>query len=70
MDIAKILLWAIALILIVIIFFTLTGINPRQPMPGVYRLLGQLGNLGQSINALFRNLANNFMQNLPGLPGR
>lgn len=70
MDVAKILLWAIVLILLVIIFFTLSGINPRHPMPGVYRILGQLGSLGQNINAFFRNLANNFMQNLPGLPGR
>ena len=70
MDVAKILLWAIFIILAVIIFFALTGIDPRQPMPGVYRLLGQLGTLGQSINNMFRNFGANFMRNLPGLPGR
>lgn len=70
MDVAKILLWAIAIVLVVIIFFSLTGIDPRHPMPGVYRILGQVGNLGRSINAMFRGFADSFMNNLPSFPGR
>lgn len=70
MDVAKILLWAILIVLAAIIFFTLTGIDPRQPMPGIQRLLGQVGNFGQSINAMFARLSDNFMRNLRGFPGR
>ncbi len=68
MDVAKILLWAILVLLAVIIFFALTGIDPRHPMPGIQRLLGQIVRLGQSINNIFERIADNFMRRLRGIP--
>ncbi|MFO8035753.1 MAG: hypothetical protein R6U57_03895 [Anaerolineales bacterium] len=68
MDVAKILLWAILVLLAVIVFFALTDIDPQNPMPGIERLLGQVVQFGQSINAAFDRLADNFMRRLRGIP--
>lgn len=68
MNVAKIFLWAILLVLAVIIFFSFTGIDPRQPLPGIQRLLGQVAGFGQSLNNMFSRLADNFMRNLRNIP--
>ena len=55
-NLAKTILILIFLMLVVIIFFAMTGIDVREPEQAMYKLIDKLGQLNRSINRMVNNL--------------
>ncbi len=51
MNIAKIALMIIMTLLVIVIFFALTGMNVKDPMPAVERIIAWTARLNRSVNA-------------------
>ena len=51
MNVARVALYIILTLLMIVIFFALTGLDVRNPMPAVERSIAWLGRFNRSINA-------------------
>ena len=75
MDFAKIALFLIMTLLAIVIFFALTGLDVRNPMPAVERILRWVADLNRTINAriqaFFYRIRTRFFGGaaVPGNPG-
>lgn len=55
-NISKVILILVFVMLLIVIFFALTGINVRQPEQAMYIMIDKLGRLNRTINQMFREL--------------
>lgn len=55
MNIAKVALILIFLLLLVIIFFALTGLDVNNPMPAIERILAWAVRMNRTLNMMMRN---------------
>ena len=55
MNVAKIALILIFLLLLVVIFFALTGLDVNNPMPAIERMLAWVVRLNRTLNVRMRN---------------
>jgi hypothetical protein len=55
MNVAKIALILIFLLLLVVIFFALTGLDVNNPMPAIERMLAWVVRLNRTLNVMMRN---------------
>jgi len=55
MNIAKVALILIFLLLLVVIFFALTGLDVNNPMPTIERILAWVLRLNRTLNMMMRN---------------
>lgn len=55
MNVAKIALILIFLLLLVVIFFALTGLDVNNPMPAIERILAWVVRLNRTLNVMMRN---------------
>ena len=55
MNIAKVALILIFLLLLIVIFFALTGLDVNNPMPAVERILAWVIRLNRTLNVMMRN---------------
>lgn len=55
MNVAKVALILIFLLLLIVIFFALTGLDVNNPMPAVERILAWVIRLNRTLNVMMRN---------------
>ena len=55
MNIAKVALILIFLLLLVVIFFALTGLDVNNPMPSIERVLAWAVRMNRTLNMMMRN---------------
>ena len=55
MNVAKVALILIFLLMAVIIFFALTGLDVRNPMPAIERILNWVVELNRTLNRIVRD---------------
>ncbi len=56
MNISKAILIILFVLILILIFFALTGIDVRQPEQAAIKLIDQLAQLNRSLNRMVRNL--------------
>ena len=55
MNVAKVALILIFLLLLVVIFFALTGLDVNNPMPAIERILAWVVRLNRTLNMMMRD---------------
>ncbi len=55
MNVAKVALILIFLLLMVIVFFALTGLDVNNPMPAIERILAWVVRLNRTLNVMMRD---------------
>jgi len=56
MNVAKVALTLIFLLLMILIFFALTGLDVSQPMVALERIIAWAGRLNRTVNLMLREL--------------
>ena len=59
MNVSKAILIIIFVLLLILIFFALTGIDVRDPEQGAIKLIDKLSQLNRALNRMLRNLVFN-----------
>lgn len=67
---SKVALILIFLLLLIVIFFALTGVNVNKPEEAMYILIDKLVALNRAINQMFRNLFWSIRTTVTGWFGR
>ena len=69
-NLSKAILIVVFLMLLLVIFFALTGINVNRPEQAMYILIDKLGQLNRAINQMFRELFWSIRTTVTGWFGR
>ena len=69
-NLSKAILIVVFLMLLLVIFFALTGINVNKPEQAMYIMIDKLGQLNRAINQMFRELFWSIRTTVTGWFGR